>query len=306
MNHPTGNGSGERREVLLTFAVAVTPSANEAERVFRRRMLAATLASLFGQTDGAFRVMVAGARRDAADLPTDPRLEFVPFESLPARNRPAAHLDQATKLLAMAQLMAARGGGYFMPVDMDDFVSRDLVAFTRAHPDPNGYIIDKGYALDGRTNHVSLAYAPGAPHGVFNKACGTSAIVNLARGDLPPALLSHPLLYPAALWAFYQFRRWGRATGPRFRYLRLRERGHYMTAEAAIAEGRPLLPVPFPAAVYTVLHGGNLSLQAREASRHAMRRRLSDMIQTEGFPSSRIAAEFNLPAAYPLPGAPQA
>jgi hypothetical protein len=30
------------------------------------------------------------------------------------------------------------------------------------------------------------------------------------------------------------------------------------------------------------------------------------MIQTEGFPSSRIAAEFNLPAAYPLPGAPQA
>jgi hypothetical protein len=35
-----------------------------------------------------------------------------------------------------------------------------------------------------------------------------------------------------------------------------------------------------------------------------MRRRLSDMIQTEGFPSSRIAAEFNLPAVYPLPGRP--
>jgi hypothetical protein len=304
MNQPTGNSSGERRDGLLTFAVAVTPSANDVERDFRRRMLAATLASLFGQTDGAFRVMVAGARRDAADLPADPRLEFVPFKSLPARNRPAAHRDQAAKLFEMARLLAARGGGYFMPVDMDDFVSRDLVAFMRAHPDPNGYVIEKGYALDGRTNHVIPAYAPGATSGAFNKACGTSTIVNLAQGDLPPAFLCRPALFGMVLKAFHRLRKWRLVRGRRFRYLRLRERGHYMTVEAATAEGRPLLPVPFPAAVYTVLHGGNLSLQAREASRHSMRRRLSDMIQTEGFPSSRIAAEFNLPAVYPLPGRP--
>jgi hypothetical protein len=303
MNQPTGR-SAEQHDVLLTFAVAVTPSANDVERNFRRRMLAATLASLFGQTDGAFRVMVAGARRDEVDLPADPRLEFVPFESLPAKDRPAAHHDQAAKLFEMARLLATRGGGYFMPVDMDDFVSRDLVTFVRAHRDPNGYVIEKGYALDGVSNQVVQAYDVGSPRGLFHKACGTCVIINLAPRDLPPLFVCRPALFGLVLRAFHRLRKWRLVGGRRFRYLRLRERGHYMTAEAAAAEGRPLMPLPFPAAVYTAFHGSNLSEQ--EPDWEAGRRRLSDMIQTEGFPSSRIAAEFNLPAIYPLPGAPQA
>jgi hypothetical protein len=298
MNQPTGR-SAEQHDVLLTFAVAVTPSANDVERNFRRRMLAATLASLFGQTDGAFRVMVAGARRDTADLPADPRLEFVPFESLPARDRPAGHHDQAAKLFEMARLLVARGGGYFMPVDMDDFVSRDLVAFLRAHPDPNGYVIEKGYALDGVNNQAVQAYDAAPPRGPFHKACGTCAIINLAPRDLPPPFLCGPALFGMVLRAFHRLRKWRLVRGRRFRYLRLREQGHYMMAEAATAEGRPLRPLPFPAAVYTAFHGGNISEQ--EPNWRAGRQRLIEMIQAEGFPSSRIAAEFNLPAIYPRP-----
>jgi hypothetical protein len=301
MNEPPGDRSGKRRDVLLTFAVAVTPARDAADLDFRRRMLAATLASLFAQTDGAFRVMIACDTPAVIDFPPDPRLEIVPFRSRSRKSRRGAHRDQAARMFAMARRMAARGGGYFMPVDMDDFVSRDLVAFVRAHPDPNGYIIEKGYALDGVSNRAAPIYDVGAPAGPFHKACGTCAIINLAPADVFHRFLGIPLPFPLLSVIFYHLRKWRLTASPRLRYFRLRQEGHYMMAEAAEAEHRPLKPIPFRAAVYTAFHGANLSLRMKGAATNDRRLRRMEIIRREGFPASRIAAEFTLPATYPLP-----
>lgn len=301
MKELPGGRPDERADVVLTFAVAVAPARDAADRDFRRRMLAATLTSLFGQTDGAFRVMIACADPADVDFPPDPRLEIVPFRSRPRKSLRGAHYDQAARMFAMARQLAARGGGLFMPVDMDDFISRDLVAFVRAHPDPNGYFIEKGYALDGLTNRVAPIYDAGAPAGPFHKACGTCAILNLAPTDVFHRILGIPVPFHVMLVAFYHLRKWRLAASPRLRYFRLRQEGHYMMTEAAEAEHRPLMPIPFRAAVYTIFHGVNLSLHRKRGPGAERRLRHLEMIRTEGIPASEIAAEFGLPATYPLP-----
>jgi hypothetical protein len=78
--------------------------------------------------------MVALDRTPKVEFANDPRFEFVPFKAGPTAGLSEAHIDQARKLNAMASLVAERGGGYFMPVDMDDFVSRDLVAYVACQP----------------------------------------------------------------------------------------------------------------------------------------------------------------------------
>ena len=266
---------GPNETPVLTFAVPVKATDDAAERRFRCRMLSATLRSLFAQTDGAFRVMVALDRAPEIDFATDWRFEWVPNGAGPTESKRAANSDLGVKLFAMATLLAQRGGGYFMPVDMDDFVSRDLVAFVRANPDPNGYVMQSGYVLDASTNRIAPLLDAGGRFGPLNKECGTSAIINLAPGDV--------------LGGF-----------PQARYNRLRERGHYMQAEAAVAERRPLMPIPFRAVVYTVSHGGNLSQATGDTTGQAdARQRMVEAVSAEGLPSSLLAEEFSLPDRYP-------
>jgi hypothetical protein len=190
---------------------------------------------------------------------------------------------------------------------MDDFVSRNLVAFVRANPDPNGYVVERGYALDGLINTIAPIYEAGGSFGPLNKACGTCAIINLAPEDMCRgfrmliATLVMSLRSSNGMWKrlVALLMRLGLFDGQQFRYLRLRAEGHYMMTEAADAEGRPLMPIPFPAVVYTAFHGGNLSMLAG-ADRNKMRQYLAQAIKEEGVPSSVFAKEFSLPPAYPL------
>jgi len=259
---------------LLTFGIAMKTVDDAAEWRFRCRMLSATLRSVFGQTDSAFHVMVAVDRPPEIEFPTDVRFEFVPFKGRPTSSLNAAHIDQAAKLFAIATLVARRGGSYFMPLDMDDFVSRDLVAFVRANPDPNGYVMESGYGLDGRTNKVAALFDAGGRFRALNKVCGTSAIINLAPEDVLSG-------------------------GARSRYFRLRAEGHFMMREGAAAEARPLMSVPFRAVVYTVFHGSNLS-NLVSAGDLAARQKIAQAIEAEGVPSSALTNEFSLPDCYPL------
>ena len=270
-----GIAAGDSKKPLLTFAIAAKAVDDAAEWHFRNCMLTATLRSIFNQTDGDFHVMVALDRAPEVEFANDPRFEFVPFKVGPTAGLSEAHVDQARKLYAMASVVAERGGGYFMPVDMDDFVSRDLVAYVRANPHPNGYVLRSGYGLDARLNIAAPIYDVGKPAGPLDKACGTSSIINLAPQDVLSV-----------------------GTEPS-RYTRLRREGHYMALEYAVEEGRPLAVVPFRAVVYTLFHGSNLSGLWSSADMLQRRRRLSAEINKQAMPASALTEEFSLPERYP-------
>jgi glycosyltransferase involved in cell wall biosynthesis len=256
---------------ILTFAITVPALKGSGELRFRCDMLAATLRSLMAQTEANFHVMVATDREPPLAMFTDPRIEFVPFDAPLATNLKDISNDKVSKLRAMAELHAQRGGGCFMSLDMDDFVSRDLVAFVRDNPDPNGYVIDSGYLLDATTMKVAPLYGPTARYGRLNKSCGSSSIIKLQPQDL-------------------------QSTDGPSRYARLRAEGHFMVEEAAMSEGRPLMRVPFRAVVYTKYHGANWS----RLSGKSMAAADPAVFEKEGADSSTIATEFTLPTRYPL------
>ena len=257
----------------LTFAIALTPARTPAMWRFRRVMLSVTLRSIYQQTDGAFRIVLAGDRPPDLECPVDDRLAFLPVASKSTTTLLESHDDVANKLRVIAVQFAGAGGGCLMPLDMDDLVSNRLVAFVRAHPDDNGYLLESGYGLDATSNTVAPVFHPGGEFGPLHKVCGSSAILNLAPEDVV-----------------------GSGTT---RYSRLRREGHYMVAEEAVLEGRSLMSVPFRAVLYVLNHGANLS-NAWPGKVMARRQRgFLDAINRLGHPSATLAAEFAVPSRYP-------
>jgi glycosyltransferase involved in cell wall biosynthesis len=238
--------------------------------------------SIYAQTDGAFRVVVCSDQRPLLDFEPDERTEFLPAVSLQSKDFNTGQVDKGMKVDAIAQWLAKRGGGYFMPLDADDFVSVRLVEFVRSTQDPNGYLVEDGYALDAVTNVIAPLPGRRYDHTPFHQICGSSAIIRLAPEDLVDGVDGSPS-----------------------RYKRLFAVGHVSVAGAAAAEGRPLRLIPFRATVYVTNHGLNSTTRAEaESSEFAEgRRRLVDGINHGGVPVSQLAAEFCLPLRYPV-GAP--
>jgi hypothetical protein len=274
-------------EPLLTIAIPLPPVGDAAEWGHVGRMLSATLRSIYAQTDAAFRIVICGERMPPIDVVPDFRLEYLAAGSIDVRDCNTANEDKIRKLGTIALRSVRRGGGYFMPLDMDDFISVATVAFIRANPDPNGYLVDQGYALDAATNMIAPLPDQRYHKGPFHLICGSSAIVRLTPGDL--------------------IRRAGGATS---RFQRLFAAGHMSVAREATAEGRPLRPLPFQAAVYVLNHGLNLSLrrEAEDPDFGRRRRRMITAINQNGVASTEVADQFHLPARYPVldPPAPTA
>jgi glycosyltransferase involved in cell wall biosynthesis len=270
---PTRPAAAGREAPLVTFAIPLVPLGSPAQKAYRDRMLSATLRSIYAQTDGSFRVMLIGDREPRIDFPTDDRIEFVPFRSRRVLNTAAADADKEGKLSLAGSIFGSRGGGYFMPVDMDDFVSRQLVAFVRETRDPNGYLIERGYVLDARRMTVTPIPDPRYHVPPYHRTCGSCTIFNFTPADVLPG----------------------------GRFSRLKREGHYSNAEVALAEGRPLRAIPFLAGVYTVNHGRNLTTTvAIEKGKVAERQRWVEGLGQYSIPASHVAAEFGLPDHYPL------
>jgi hypothetical protein len=127
---------------------------------------------------------------------------------------------------------------YVMVVDDDDFVSNRLVAYAAKHPDLTGWYIDQGY-LWGDGDPVVYRY-PG-----FSKLCGTSHIVNAALYQLPASLALADESYVKKLLG-----------------------SHTYIYAHLLAAGTPLLPLPFPGAIYRVGYAGAHSKSARVFSQY--------------------------------------
>lgn len=190
-----------------------------------------TIRSIQGQTDGDFRILVACHEIPDMDGLKDPRLEFIVAGHDRPVDIPSQFSDKHAKIRLIGEEICRRGGGYFFLLDADDLVSCNITAFIHRDDNQRGYLIEQGYVLNiGRRSLHAIDD--------FWWQCGSCAVFYLKPDDL--ALGDSGL--PARI---------GRHSGHR-RYPRISEEC-----------GRPLAPLPFPAAIYVRNHGENRSSQRR-------------------------------------------
>jgi Putative rhamnosyl transferase len=233
--------------------------------------LAHTLRSVLNQSDSEFYVGVC-----CHDIPVLPaeirgRVNLIEVDFPPPTGRSEEmYRDKMRKKEKLAQVLSTLGGGYYFALDADDLVSRDLVAYAREEADANGYLIEAGYVLDA--NAGTLAPVPGAWGGKpLHQVCGSCAILNLSCPELPGGELFH------------------RKEGL---FARMKQHGRYGVDAAAI--GRPLKPIPFPAVVYVLNTGNNISYTLRrDPARQAQIHR--DIDRNSVPVSPELAERFGLP-----------
>jgi FkbM family methyltransferase len=225
-------GAGEP-EFMFGISLVSARVASDWKRT--QELLGHTLRSVLNQSDPRFGVAICGHERP--DLPelADPRVQFVESDQAPPNGTLVGFRgDKMRKRRIIGAMLRARGGGYFFPLDADDLVHRDVVAYVRADDNRRGYLIEKGFALD--YNNRVLAPIPGAWSVSFDRACGSSAAIWFAPEELPVDSENNPELY------FNLFQ------------------SHAYWPIVAEEFGRRFDPLPLPG-VYVVNHAQNLSFR---------------------------------------------
>ncbi len=131
------------------------PKANAADWGQVSKVFNQTLRSLDNQTNKSFEVLLAA--QDMPELAPDLKLDVVHLTpDWTVENLTSAKLrDKRWKRTLLLRAVRERGGGYVMMLDADDLVSNRLVDHVLKDGDPNGYIIETGYAYDWKANLIA-------------------------------------------------------------------------------------------------------------------------------------------------------
>ena len=139
----------------------------------------------------------------------------------------AFRIDKGRRVLA--GMLTQSSSKYFMTVDDDDFVHRDLTRFVGQNAGAPGWKIDRGYLWN---DGGKLLFQ----HDEFNHVCGTSLVIRTDLFNLPateseadPAFVSQML------------------------------GSHQNVDKLLAARGTPLESLPFRGAIYRVGHAGSHS-----------------------------------------------
>lgn len=263
--------SGRKNMTLLNqFAFGIPLRSKDTARSWDTiiTLLECTLRSIFNQTDGQFRVILAHHELPILSLLDDSRVVLVRATFPPMISIAEQMADRAQKRRLIGTAFRELGGGYLMFVDADDLVSNQIVAFAHSDADRNGYILKDGYEFDVARERIRAA-----PR--FNRLCGTSAIINFSIDDLPRSYTDNQPCY------FSDFQ----------------NRSHVLWADTAKQHGRSLTTLPFKGAVYVINHGENWSVQAHNLGWQGLgwKRRLLRAVMQGSRPSTKLQREFNLP-----------
>lgn len=219
------------------FAIPVSPRRSDEQWDRLNALLAMTLRSVANQTSDAYTAIVCGHEMPPciAEFDSD-HVQFIQATFDKAQTIEEGRRDKNRKRRSIAVEVRNRGGGYYMFLDADDLVHCDLVATIVADDNHVGYIITQGYALD--YNNRRLAPIPGAWRKPFNGVCGSSGIIYLEPDDLPSTVHPEPM-----------------DKNIRFALIR----NHTMFENYSEISGYSLAEMDFPAGIYTVNNGINLS-----------------------------------------------
>ena len=217
----------------VTFGIPIPP-ASVGNWQHTCVMLNMTLTSALAQTDPRFKIIIAGHEKPELKIMQDKRIHFIQSHKRMTNNNDGKKRDKDHKTDLILKKHCEEGAGYFMPLDADDLIHRDLVKYILSDNNKLGYSIRHGYALDWQNR--SLAPIPGAWDATFDNVCGSSAIFYLQFGDFFNNDCPSKYKKPSYFWA-----------------------SHGYWSVVAQEWGRPLSNIPFLACIYVVNHSQNLS-----------------------------------------------
>ncbi len=168
---------------LLAFITSLRHPDTARDYAHNERLLKDTLDSIALQTSDDYVVIVVGNVPLSFPLPDRVVSVVVDFPPPVAPGAATSYLDvvwdKGTKLGGIG-LIAARDftPDYVMIIDADDFVHRDLVAFTSAHAGAPGWYISRGWRYSRARNVYRSLRA-------FHLQCGSSYILPFAAYGVP-------------------------------------------------------------------------------------------------------------------------
>jgi hypothetical protein len=244
------HGGGGRRGALgyrvsvLGLVTSLPHPANCASYRARSELLVGTLRSVLRQRDPDIHVVVVANEPPECDLPADDRVEVVRVPFPPSSSplgKPSLQgieIDKGAKLSVGTSRVLARGAQHVMWVDSDDFIHRDIASYAAAHPDEYGWYFDSGYFHIRGGRRVTTVLSE------YHQRNGTSHVI---RGDIlgVPPDLAPDLTRDEVLDVVGR----ERATQTMGR--------HRPVVEFFRAQGTPLAPFPFPAAIWELGTGEN-------------------------------------------------
>lgn len=244
----------DRMISLLTFVVPLPHQESARDWGGVKRRLSETISSIAQQRKGGSwkAVIVANAGADLPDLPPGFEIKFVDFppnfvymqrsDYSQERVWEAIRRDKGRRVLA--GMLHARNSRYFMVVDDDDLVSRDLVSFVSQHVGEYGWYFHEGYVWT--EGGLLLCRVQN-----FFRVCGSSHIVRSDLYRLPATIEDADDAYVQRVLGAHVFLR-----------------GCFEQA------GTPLSRLPFAGAVYRLGHAESASQSRGILRGYLFRRRL--------------------------------
>jgi glycosyltransferase involved in cell wall biosynthesis len=225
----------------LGFIIPVRHQDNSSDWNSLIENLKQTMDSINNQSDPDWKCVIVA--NEGARLPELPpkfevkRVDFPPNEFHERGTvdletfRDVFRLDKGKRVLE--GMKHAKDSRYFMIVDDDDLVHRDLVEFAKNNSDKNGWFIKRGLVWNSGGNLLML-------HNNFHRFCGTSHIV---RSDLIDLEINQK--------------------DNNHEYIK-RILGSHMSIEQELsASGNMIDPLPFHGAIYRVGHSNAHSKSPR-------------------------------------------
>lgn len=222
---------------ILTFLIPLVGRHHVKDWAGVSARLAATLSSFTRQDTANWQVLICG--QDRPDLPAaltaDPRITFLPFTT------PVEGNDKWAKLRVLCEALPAHVSqdGYAMPFDADDLLAPGQIAAILKSGSRGGSLVTYGYVADQQNDRIALAGPPTLAmprRKPFWKLCGSCAALRYRPGDGPGFLAE------------------------------LASHEHRMFPYLAALAGRPLTPLPAPAALYVLNHGDNFGARRGRVS----------------------------------------
>jgi hypothetical protein len=228
--------SAEEDRPSFFFCIPLQPkaNANNWERVCT--VLNQTLRSIQNQINQEFTVFIAGQDRPNIDDDISININWIAADWSVQNANNEKLRDKRRKRILLLRAVRGAGGGYVMMLDADDLVSNQLVDYVLKDRNPNGYIIEKGYAYDWGNGF--MAPIPGAWSKTFDSVCGSCSVINFGVEDLPRPRSAET------------------DEGPPYLAAHLKQHSQWKHVMSDL--GRPLAVIPFPAAVYVLNHSNNL------------------------------------------------
>ena len=223
--------SGSRENHRLIFLVPLISSRLASDWGEVVDHLSLTINSILRSTSEHFLIGICHNQEDKIPDFRDSRVVAIPANFPPNGDVGAGTIDKRRKVRAAAAYFKSEqmGDNYFMFLDADDLVHRELVAYVLGKAEDKAYLINEGYCYDSLNGSFS------AISGEFHLLCGSCFISYFNTSELPDDYMDDECLLSKIQGG--RHRNWG-GRAKRF--------------------GKKVSRIPFPAIVYHMNHSESL------------------------------------------------